>query len=203
MFNLESLPYSMDALLPYMSAETLEFHHGKHHQAYINFVNDFVAKESSLENKTLEEIILLSSKKPEWKGLFNNASQIYNHNEFWKMMAKPDSISMSNTLRQRIEDDFGSVSTFRDNFIQSGKTLFGSGWVFVVVGASGKLEIKQYPNGNNPIPDGLAEILGIDVWEHSYYLDYQNRRPDYLASFFDHLVNWEYVELKLTKELEK
>ncbi len=193
------LPYGVADLQPYMSAETLEYHHGKHHAAYINFVNDFVAKETSLAGKTLEEIILIAHGKPEWQPLFNNAAQIYNHNEFWQMLKKHDTIaSLPTGIDQHIKSSFGSFDAFKDQFLTAGKTLFGSGWVWLVMN-NGKLEIRKYANGGNPLPDHLPGILGCDVWEHSYYIDYRNRRPDYLTAFIDHMVNWEYVDHKLSK----
>lgn len=201
MFKLMDLPYAPQALEPYMSAETLEYHHGKHHAGYVNFVNDFITKDASFQNKSLEEIIVISSKDAKLKPLFNNAAQIFNHNEFWPMMKKSDSPKLPDFLEGQIKKDFGSFENFKDNFTTAGKTLFGSGWVWMVWN-NNRLEIRQYPNGGNPIPDGLPAILGCDVWEHSYYIDYRNRRPDYLEAFIEHLVNWEYIEQKL-KQAQK
>lgn len=198
MFNLITLPYSKDAMGSYMSAETFEFHHGKHLQAYVNFVNDFVAKEKSLENKSLEEIIVASSKKSEWQGLFNNAGQIYNHNEFFSVLKASDKSNVPQKLLDAINKDFGSFDSFKTQFIDAGKTQFGSGWVWLVVN-NGKLEIKKYANAGNPVADGLKGILVCDVWEHAYYIDYRNRRPDFLTAFIEHMVNWEYVEKKFNE----
>lgn len=196
MFKLMDLPYATQALAPYMSAETLEYHHDKHHAAYVNFVNDFISKDSSFENKTLEEIIKISYNDAKLKPLFNNAGQIFNHNEFWPMLKKNDGPKLPSMLEEQIKKDFGSFEGFKDNFTTAGKTLFGSGWVWMVFN-DGRLEIRQYPNGGCPVPDGLPAVLGCDVWEHSYYIDYRNRRPDYLNAFIDNMVNWEYIEHKL------
>lgn len=196
MFDLIKLSYSKEDLAPYMSAETIDYHHGKHLQAYVTFVNDFVAKESSLNEKSLEEIIILSSKKNEWQGLFNNAGQVYNHNEFFKTLKKSDNPTLPKDLAEKINKDFGSFDAFKEQFINAGKTQFGSGWVWLVLN-NGKLEIRKYSNAGNPVSDGVFGILVCDVWEHAYYIDYRNKRPDFLTTFIDHLVNWEYVEKKM------
>ncbi|MGL4524046.1 MAG: superoxide dismutase [Spirochaetia bacterium] len=198
MFKLIDLPYALDALQPYMSAETLEYHHGKHHAAYVNFVNDFITKDVSFTNKSLEDLIKISSADSKLTGLFNNAAQIFNHNEFWQMMKKSDAPKLPASVETQIKTDFGSFDAFKEIFIAEGKAQFGSGWVWVVM-HNGHLEVRKYPNGGNPVPDGLPVVLGCDVWEHSYYIDYRNRRPDYLTAFMDHLVNWEYVEHKLSE----
>lgn len=201
MFKLMDLPYAHNVLEPYMSVETLEYHHGKHHAGYINFVNDYMTKDSLFANKSLEEIITISSKDAKLKPLFNNASQIYNHNEFWPMLKKNDDPKLPASLEEQIKKDFGSFDAFKEAFTTAGKTLFGSGWVWLVWN-NGRLEIRQYQNGGNPIPENLPDILGCDVWEHSYYIDYRNRRPDYLNAFIDHMVNWEYIDHKLKKAKE-
>lgn len=196
MFELIKLPYSKEDLAPHMSSNTLDFHHGKHLQAYVTFVNDFVAKEPSLQGKTLEEIVVLANSKPEWQGLFNNAGQIYNHNEFFKSMKKNEDGVPTGTLLDKINADFGSFDKFKEDFINAGKTQFGSGWVWLVIN-NGKLEIKKYANAGNPLTDKLNGLLVCDVWEHAYYLDFQNRRPDFLTTFVNNLVNWDYVAEKL------
>ena len=196
MFELITLPYGKDALLPHMSSSTLDFHHGKHLQAYVTFVNDFVAKESSLQGKTLEEIVVLANSKPEWQGLFNNAGQIYNHNEFFKAIKKNENGLPTGALLEKINSDFGSFEKFKEDFINAGKTQFGSGWVWLVLN-NGKLEIRKYANAGNPLTDNLKGLLVCDVWEHAYYLDFQNRRPDFLTTFITNLVNWDYVAEKL------
>lgn len=196
MFNLINLPYKKEDLAPYMSAETIDFHYGKHLQAYVTFVNDFVAKEKSLEGKSIEEIVVIAHSKPEWQGLFNNAGQVYNHNEFFKSLKKSEKTVLPSNLEEKIKKDFGSFDSFKEQFVNGGKTQFGSGWVWLVVN-NGKLEIRKYANAGNPLVDKVHGILTCDVWEHAYYIDYRNRRPDFLNTFVDHLVNWEYVDQKL------
>jgi len=190
-FELPDLTYPYDSLAPYMSAETLEFHHDKHHKAYVDNGNKLLAG-SDLEGKSLEEIVKGShGKNP---GLFNNAGQHYNHIHFWSWM-KPGGggDSLPGSLEKAIASDIGSFDEFRGKFIEAGMTQFGSGWCWLAV-KGGKLEVMKTPNGENPLVHGATPILGCDVWEHSYYIDYRNRRPDYLAAFVDHLINWEYVE---------
>ena len=189
-FTLPPLPYAHDALQPYMSKETLEFHHDKHHQAYVTAGNNLI-KDTGLEGKTLEEIVKESHGK--FPGLFNNAGQHYNHTHFWKWMKPNGGGTPPGAIEKAIVDAFGSFDKFKEDFVQAGVTQFGSGWAWLVV-KDGKLEIAKTPNGENPLVHGGKPILGVDVWEHSYYIDYRNRRPDYLKAFLDNLVNWEHVE---------
>ncbi|MEJ8571371.1 superoxide dismutase [Microbaculum marinum] len=190
-FELPDLPYAYDALAPYMSAETLEFHHDKHHLAYVNNGNNLL-KGSEWEGQSLEEIVKGSFGKN--AGLFNNAGQHYNHIHFWKWM-KPNGggNKLPGKLSAAIESDIGGYDKLREAFVNAGVTQFGSGWCWLAV-KDGKLEVMKTPNGENPLVHGATPILGCDVWEHSYYIDYRNRRPDYLAAWVDHLINWEYVE---------
>lgn len=197
MFKLQELPYSYDALSPYMSAETLEFHHDKHHKAYIDKVNSLVKEDSKLEGKSLEELIVLSKNDPSLKVLFNNAGQILNHNLFWPSMMKNGG-KITPVLEKKIIEDFGSVDAFKQEFKTKGETLFGSGWVWLTM-VDGKLTIMQYTNAGNPVMDGRAPLLGCDVWEHSYYIDYRNKRGEYLETFLNSMVNWEFVEEQFTK----
>lgn len=198
MFDLIKLAYSSKDLEPYMSAETLDFHHGKHLNAYVTFVNDFVEKEKSLQDKTLDEIVVLASSKPEWQGLFNNSGQVYNHNEFFKVLKKNENATVPEALLAKINDSFGSLDKFKEEFINAGKTQFGSGWVWLVAN-KGKLEIRKYANAGNPLVDGLQGLLVCDVWEHAYYIDYRNKRPDFLTAFINNLVDWNYVEEKMNE----
>lgn len=190
-FELPDLPYAYDALAPYMSAETLEFHHDKHHLAYVNNGNNLL-KGSEWDGQSLEEIVKGSYGKN--AGLFNNAGQHYNHIHFWKWM-KPNGggNKLPGKLAAAIESDIGGYDKLREAFVNAGVTQFGSGWCWLAV-KDGKLEVMKTPNGENPLVHGATPILGCDVWEHSYYIDYRNRRPDYLAAWVDHLINWEYVE---------
>ena len=189
-FTLPDLPYAHDALQPYMSKETLEYHHDKHHQTYVTAGNNLL-KDSGLEGKSLEEIVKESYGKN--VGLFNNAGQHYNHTHFWKWM-KPGGGGMPpGALEKAITEAFGSYDQFKEHFVQAGVTQFGSGWAWLAM-KDGKLTIMKTPNGESPLVHGGTPVLGVDVWEHSYYIDYRNRRPDYLKAFLDHLVNWEHVE---------
>ncbi len=188
-FSLPELPYAYDALQPHMSKETLEYHHDKHHLAYVNNGNNLL-KGSEWEGKSLEEIVKGSFGKN--AGLFNNAGQHYNHLHFWRWM-KPGSNKIPGKLSDAITASLGSIDKMKEDFIQAGITQFGSGWAWLAV-KDGKIIVSKTPNGESPLVHGATPILGCDVWEHSYYIDYRNRRPDYLKAFVDHLINWEYVE---------
>ncbi|MBB5703741.1 Fe-Mn family superoxide dismutase [Ochrobactrum daejeonense] len=190
-FELPALPYDYDALAPFMSRETLELHHDKHHQAYVTNGSKLL-EGSGLEGKSLEEIVKESYGKNQ--GLFNNAGQHYNHIHFWKWMKKGGGgKKLPGKLEKAIESDLGGYDKFRADFIAAGVGQFGSGWAWLSV-KNGKLEISKTPNGENPLVHGATPILGVDVWEHSYYVDYRNLRPKYLEAFVDSLINWEYVE---------
>ena len=190
-FTLPELPYPYDALTPYMSRETLEYHHDKHHQAYVTNGNN-LAKGTEWENKPVEEVLVGTfGKNP---GLFNNAAQHYNHIQFWKWMKKGGGgDKLPAKLEKQIASDLGSFAKLKEDFIQAGVTQFGSGWCWLAVGKDGKLAVTKTANGENPLVHGGKPILGCDVWEHSYYIDYRNRRPDYLKAFFENLINWDYV----------
>ena len=190
-FTLPPLPYAYDALVPHMSAETLEYHHDKHHQAYVTN-GEKLLEGSGLEILELEDIVREShGKNP---GLFNNAGQHYNHVHFWNWM-KPNGggSRLPGRLQAAIDADLGGFDKFRADFLDAGATQFGSGWAWLAV-KGGKLEISKTSNGESPLIHGGHPILGVDVWEHSYYIDYRNARPKYLEAWFDHLVNWEHVE---------
>jgi superoxide dismutase, Fe-Mn family len=188
-FTLPALPYAYDSLQPYMSKETLEFHHDKHHQAYVTNANNLL-KDSGLEGKSLEEVVVASHGKN--VGLFNNAAQHYNHIGFWNWMKPNGGGAIPGKLEKALSDSLGSVQKAKEDFIQAGITQFGSGWAWLAV-KDGKIVVLKTANGENPLILGAAPILGVDVWEHSYYIDYRNRRPDYLKAFVDNLVNWEHV----------
>jgi Fe-Mn family superoxide dismutase len=190
-FTLPPLPYSHDALAPYMSRETLEYHHDKHHQAYVDTGNKLLAG-SPFEGQSLEQVVIGSYGKN--APLFNNAGQHYNHMHFWKWM-KPGGggTKLPGDLQKKITDDLGSFDKMKEEFVQAGVGQFGSGWAWLAV-KDGKIVVMKTPNGENPLVHGAKPILGCDVWEHSYYIDYRNRRADYIKAFLDHLVNWEYVE---------
>ena len=194
-FELPSLPYASDALAPYMSSETLDFHHGKHHQTYVTNLNNLV-KDTDMQDSSLEEIVVKSSKDPSMAGIFNNAGQHWNHILFWQCMKPNGGGSMPSELESRITSDLGGIDQFKEAFIQAGITQFGSGWAWLAID-NGKLVVTKSPNASNPLVDGMKPILGCDVWEHSYYIDYRNKRPDYLKAFLDSMVNWEFVATQL------
>lgn len=190
-FELPDLPYAYEALGSFMSAETLEFHHDKHHMAYVTNGNNLLAG-SGLEGKSLEDIVKESfGTNP---GLFNNAAQHYNHIHFWKWMKQNGGgSSLSAALAKKVDEDLGGFEKFRTDFINAGLTQFGSGWCWLAL-KEGKLVVMKTPNGENPLVHDATPLLGCDVWEHSYYIDYRNARPKYLEAWFDNLVNWDYVQ---------
>ena len=194
-FELPKLDYAKNALAPIMSEETLDLHHGKHHQTYITNLNNFI-KDTDMAGMSLEEIVHNSSKDKSKAGIFNNASQHWNHELFWKCMKPNGGGSMPKKLEDRIKSDLGSIEEFKKQFIQAGITQFGSGWCWLSI-SNGKLVVSKTPNAENPLIHNMKPILGCDVWEHSYYVDYRNRRPEYLENFFEKLVNWEFVESQL------
>ena len=191
-FTLPELPYAYDSLDPYMSAETLEFHHDKHHNAYVVKGNELIAG-TGQENASLEEAMVWAYNNH--PGLFNQLGQHFNHIHFWHWMKQNGGgTAMDGKLEQKIKEDLGGYDAFRDEFLKKGAGQFGSGWVWLAQdAASGKLEVLGTPNGENPVPYGKTPILGCDVWEHSYYIDYRNARPKYFEAFLDSLVNWDYV----------
>ena len=191
-FDLPKLDYKNNALSPIMSEETLDLHHGKHHQTYITNLNNFI-KGTDMANKSLEDIIMESSKDKSKAGIFNNASQHWNHNLFWKCMKPKGGGKIPSKLEKRIISDLGSVDQFKKDFIQAGTTQFGSGWCWLSI-SNGKLVVTKTANAANPLIENMKPILGCDVWEHSYYVEYRNRRPEYLNNFVEKLINWDYVE---------
>ena len=191
-FELPKLDYSNDALAPIMSAETLDLHHGKHHQTYITNLNKFI-KDTEMEDMSLEDIIKSSSKDSSKAGIFNNASQHWNHNLFWKCMKPNGGGGLPSRLEKKLIEDFGSIDKFKEDFKQAGITQFGSGWCWLSLN-NDKLVVTKTANAVNPLIDNIKPILGCDVWEHSYYIDYRNRRPEYLDKFVENLIDWEFVE---------
>lgn len=194
-FELPDLPYDYEALDPYMSSQTLHLHHDKHHQTYVTNLNNLI-EGSGLEGKSLEDVVVESHKDPAKAGLFNNAGQHFNHNLFWRIMKKGGGGKPGGEVGRRIDDSFGSYDKFAEAFKQAGATQFGSGWAWLALDGD-KLKVMKTPNGENPLVHGATPLLGIDVWEHAYYLDYQNRRPEYIAAFLNNLVNWDVVEEEL------
>ena len=195
--ELPALPYAYDALGPYMSKETLEFHHDKHHMAYVTNGNNAL-KDSPLADKSIEEICKAAFAEKN-APLINNVGQHYNHVHFWNWM-KPNGggKKIPGRLQAAIDSDLGGYDKMRTDFVQAGVTQFGSGWCWIAK-KDGKLTIMKTPNGENPLMHGASPILGCDVWEHSYYIDYRNLRPKYLEAFVDNLVNWDYVDEMFSK----
>lgn len=196
-YELAPLPYSYDALEPHISAKTLEFHHDKHHAKYVNNYNEMVQKEG-MGNKSIEEVIrsTYQSGAKSQSGLFNNAAQAWNHTFYWNCMQPGGGGAPTGKLAEQIKADFGSYDEFNQAFLTAGKGQFGSGWAWLVL-ENGRLKVTKTPDAVNPIAEGQTPLLTMDVWEHAYYLDYQNSRPDYASAFLDHLVNWDYVAQQL------
>ena len=197
-FELPTLPYSHNALAARgMCQETLELHHGKHHQAYVTALNGFVEKDAALAGKSLDDIVKLAHGKADMAGVFNNAGQHWNHILFWQCMS-PSGGGIPGKLEAKIVADFGSVAAFKDAFKAAGATQFGSGWAWLVLGSDGKLKVTKTPNGSNPLATGEGKVLlACDVWEHSYYLDFRNRRPDYVQNWLDKIANYEFAASRL------
>ncbi|MCE2926881.1 MAG: superoxide dismutase [Rickettsiales bacterium] len=194
-FILPPLPYAPTALEPHLSAKTFSFHYEKHHNAYVVNLNNLI-KDTPLANASLEEIIMASAKDPSKAGIFNNAAQVWNHTFYWHSMKPNGGGAPSGKLADKINADFGSFDAFKDAFKQAATTQFGSGWAWLVLDGD-KLKVTKTGNADLPMAHGQKALLTIDVWEHAYYIDYQNRRPDYVTTFLDKLVNWEFVEKNL------
>ena len=193
--QLPELPYSLDALEPHISRNTLEFHYGKHHAAYVTNLNNLVAG-TDLEAKSLDDTILAVAGDASKAGIFNNAAQVWNHTFYWQGMKPNGGGQPTGALAARIDADFGSFDAFKEQFKAAGATQFGSGWAWLVLD-NGVLKITKTPNADLPLAHGQKALLTMDVWEHAYYLDYQNRRPDYMTTFLDKLVNWDFVAANL------
>lgn len=193
--ELPVLPYEASALEPFISANTLGFHHGKHHQTYVTNTNNLI-KGTDLEDASLEKIVLSAANNAEKVGLFNNAAQVWNHTFYWKSMKKGGGGAPTGAIAKKINEDFGSYEAFAEAFKNAGLTQFGSGWAWLVL-KDGKLQIMKTANGDTPMAHGFIAILTVDVWEHAYYLDYQNKRADYLDVFLKNLVNWDFANANL------
>jgi Fe-Mn family superoxide dismutase len=191
--ELPELPFAKDALAPHMSADTLDFHHGKHHNAYVVKGNELL-EGAGLEADSLEQLVMEAAKAG--GGLFNNVGQHYNHSFFWNSISPNGGGQPKGAVADAINASFGSYENFKTKFVAGGVGQFGSGWVWLA--AEGEtLKIVQTANADTPLTEGLKPILVCDVWEHAYYLDFQNRRPDFLSSFLDNLVNWEFANQNL------
>ncbi len=199
-FQLPPLPYADTALEPHISAKTLSFHHGKHHKAYVDKLNELV-KGTDLETKSLEEVIIQSEGKN--VPVFNNAAQVWNHTFYWNCMKQAGGGKATGAVAAKIEEDFGSFDKFVEEFKTAGATQFGSGWAWLVVGKDGKLKVTKTGNAEVPFTKGETPILTMDVWEHAYYLDYQNLRPKYIETFLASLINWDFVNKSLAEAQSK
>ncbi len=187
-FDLPPLPYEMNALEPYISTTTMEFHYGKHHRAYVDNLNKLI-KGTEFENMPLEKIVKETSGKPEYTAIFNNAAQAWNHDFFWKSMSPNGGGAPKGELAEKINRDFGSYDNFRQEFKNAATTQFGSGWAWLAE-KDGKLQVVKTSNADTPLAHDMKPLVTVDVWEHAYYLDYQNRRADFVEAYLDHLVNW-------------
>lgn len=194
-FTLPDLPYAANALEPHMSANTFSFHHAKHHAAYVTNLNNLI-KGTDLENKSLEEVIMASAGDASKVGIFNNAAQVWNHTFFWNCMKPNGGGKPTGAIAEKIDADLGGYDKFVEEFKTAATTQFGSGWAWLAL-ENGKLKIVKTGNADLPMAHGMTALLTIDVWEHAYYLDYQNRRPDFVQAFLDHLVNWDFVNQNL------
>ena len=197
-FELPALPYAADALEPYMSANTFSFHHAKHHKAYVDNLNKLIAG-TEFEGQSLVEIVKASEGKN--PGVFNNSAQVWNHTFFWNSMKPNGGGAATGEIAQRINADFGSYEAFAEAFKTAGATQFGSGWAWLVLGSDGKLKVVKTGNAETPFTKGDKPLITIDVWEHAYYLDYQNLRPKFIEVYLNNLVNWDFANQNLAAPL--
>ena len=194
-FELPTLPYGKNALAPHISENTINYHYGKHHQAYVTNLNNLISG-TDLADKSLEEIIKISANDKTKAGIFNNSAQVWNHTFYWHSMKPNGGGKPSGEVLKHIESDFGSYENFVTEFKNAGATQFGSGWAWLVLD-SGKLKVVKTGNAETPLTTSAKPLMTMDVWEHAYYLDYQNARPNYIDTFLNHLVNWDFVAQNL------
>ncbi len=195
-FTLPKLPYPENALEPVISARTLSFHYGKHHAAYVKTLNE-LTEGTGWADMPLEEVVKRAAKDPGAKKIFNNAGQAWNHDFYWQSMKPRGGGEPGGKLKAAIERDFGGLKEFREKFKKAATEEFGSGWAWLVAGGGGKLNILVTADADTPIADGEKPLIALDLWEHAYYLDYQNKRPDYIAAWLDKLANWSFAEKNL------
>jgi len=193
--TLPELPFEKNALSPHISEKTLEFHYGKHHNAYVENTNKLITG-TDLAGESLENIIKKTAKDASKAGIFNNAAQVWNHSFYWQCIKPNGGGRPTGEAAKRIDKDLGSYEKFIEQFKNAGATQFGSGWAWLVL-KDDRLEVMKTSNADTPLAHGLKAVLTVDVWEHAYYLDYQNRRPDYLTAFVEHLINWDFVNFLL------
>lgn len=194
-YELPSLPYDYNALDPYISAKTLEFHHDKHHAAYVTNYNNLI-KDTDLADKSIEEVIKATYNDSSKAGIFNNGAQAWNHTFFWNSLKPGGGGTPTGAVAEKIDADFGSYDNFKEEFKKAATTQFGSGWAWLVLD-NGTLKVMNSPNAVNPIALGHTPLLTLDVWEHAYYLDYQNKRPDFIEAFISNLLNWDLVNQQM------
>jgi Fe-Mn family superoxide dismutase len=199
-FTLPALPYAPDALAARgMSQETLELHHGKHHQAYVTALNGLVEKNNALRNRTLEELVKLSHGDKALAAVFNNAGQHWNHSFFWPCLS-PSGGAMPGKLERKLAADFGSVAKFKESFKEAAVSQFGSGWAWLILAGDGQLKVTKTPDASNPLATGEGKaLLALDVWEHAYYVDFRNLRPEFVDNFLNKLANYELAERHLSE----
>jgi Fe-Mn family superoxide dismutase len=190
-YQLPDLPYDYNALEPYISARTLEFHHDKHHAAYVTNYNK-MTQDTELADKPIEEVIKIAFQDSSKGGIFNNGAQAWNHTFFWNSLKPSGGGSPSGAVADKINSDLGGYEKFKEEFKNAATTQFGSGWAWLVLDGD-TLKVTKTPNAENPIAHGQTPLLTLDVWEHAYYLDYQNKRPDFIDAFLEHLINWDFV----------
>jgi len=193
--TLPQLPFEKDALAPYITANTLDFHYGKHHKAYVDNLNKLI-EGTELATKSLEEIIKIAAKDSAKAGIFNNAAQVWNHSFYWQCLKKAGGGAPTGAVAEKIKTTWGNFEKFADDLKNAGITQFGSGWAWLI-SEGNELKITKTANADTPIAHGQKPLLTIDVWEHAYYLDYQNRRPDYLSAVIQNLINWDFVNANL------
>lgn len=193
--TLPQLPFEKDALAPYISANTLDFHYGKHHKAYVDNLNKLI-EGTELAAKSLEEIIKIAAKDSAKAGIFNNAAQVWNHSFYWQCLKKAGGGTPTGAVAEKIKSTWGNFEKFADDLKNAGITQFGSGWAWLI-SEGNELKITKTANADTPIAHGQKPLLTIDVWEHAYYLDYQNRRPDYISAVIQNLINWDFVNANL------
>ena len=198
-FSLPALPYDDQALAPVISSQTVQLHHGKHHKTYFDKLNGLVA-DSAMEAMSLEEVMKSSFGKADQKAIFNNAGQAWNHILYWNQFHKGGARQPDGKLAELIERDFGDFESMKTQFVAAGVGVFGSGWAWLAYDGT-KLQLVGTPGGENPVVHGMTALCGVDVWEHAYYLDYQNRRPDHIKDLLDQLVNWSFVREQLEAAL--
>ncbi len=196
-FELPTLPYGKNALAPHISENTINYHYGKHHQAYVTNLNNLISG-TDLADKSLEEIIKISANDKTKAGIFNNSAQVWNHTFYWHSMKPNGGGKPTGEVLKQIESDFGSYENFVTEFKNAGATQFGSGWAWLVLD-SGKLKVVKTGNAETPLTTSAKPLMTMDVWEHAYYLDFQNARPTYIDTFLNHLVNWDFVNENLKK----